>query len=166
MGYLVMQIILWLAGAALLGLAFGWYMGHRGLEEAVEEQRKEKEEAIADWKNRRAEALTLGDVARERIATLEAAIDELRTELLAKSERALLLANHLERSEARISELEDNPGSSFPRPLGPRESGHATAPRTLARLEGRPGSSKTAPDEDAEPAGRTLFDPPARDKRN
>lgn len=125
MSYLVLQIVLWLVAAALLALGFGWFMGRRGIDEALKEEENAKEKIVADWQSRHQEALTLCEVARERIATLESAVDELRSEVLAKSERALVLASQVERAQAKIDALERAlsdpdfaPSDSAPRAYG------------------------------------------------
>ena len=81
MSYLILQIVLWLVAAALLGFGFGWLLARRDVNAKVEEERSAGAALVEDWKNRRQEALDLADAARQRIAALENDIDALRREL-------------------------------------------------------------------------------------
>ena len=107
MSYLILQMIVWLAGAALLGVAFGWLLARRDLDARIEEERSVRAGVVADWQSRYQEAVDLGDAARARIASLESELDILRGELQTKAERQIQLESRIERAAAGLRKLEE-----------------------------------------------------------
>ena len=107
MSYLILQIVLCLGAAALLGVGFGWVLARRDLDAKVQEERDLRSAAVADWQSRHQEAVNLGDAARNRISALETDLDALRRDLQDKAERAAQVEGRIERGAEEVRRLQE-----------------------------------------------------------